>query len=287
MLSLRAGASSVVLAPETGGGLVGWTFAGIPVLRRALPQAIVQGNVRGLAGFPLLPFCNRIAYGRFGWDGHAYQVARNFGDHPHTIHGVGWQSAWTVRDIAAGSVALVLTHRPDRHWPFAFAAALHVSLAERELRVGLQVDNRHSGPAPAGLGLHPYFPRAMFQTLRFNATGVWTTGADSLPDRHIAVPAGWDHSAGRAVGSVVLDHCFTGWDGRATLAGRDLTLTLRAAPNLPFVQVYTPEGQDYVCVEPVSHMPDAINRPDRCGCWRRGRGWRRKSRLRCVRRSGQ
>ena len=26
--------------------------------------------------------------------------------------------------------------------------------------------------------------------------------------------------------------------------------------------VYTPEGKDYFCVEPVSHMTDAINRMD-------------------------
>lgn len=261
MLTLHAGESSAVIAPETGCGLLGWTVAGIPMLRRALPEAIVQGNVRGLAGFPLLPFCNRIAYGRFAWDGQDYQLARNFGDHPHAIHGVGWQSAWVVRDIAAGSAELALTHRPDRHWPFAFAAVLRVRLTERELRVVMQLVNRHGGPAPAGLGLHPYFPRAVFHTLRFSATGVWTTGGASLPDRHIVVPAGWDHSAGRAIGSVALDHCFTGWDGRATLTGRDLALTLLATPNLPFVQVYTPEGQDYFCVEPVSHMPDAINRP--------------------------
>jgi len=261
MLTLRAGESSVVLAPETGGALVGWTFSGAPVLRRALPEAIVQGNVRGLAGFPLLPFCNRIAWGRFRWDGLDYQLERNFGDHPHTIHGVGWQSGWTVESVSEAAASLGLQYHPDpRRWPFAFAAALRFALTEQALHVTLRLTNRHSGPAPAGLGLHPYFPRSGFQDLRFRADGVWLSDANALPARHVPVPAEWDHSGGRRIGTVALDHCFTGWDGTVRLQGAGLSLTIEA--DAPLLQVYTPEGQDFFCVEPVSHMPDAINRPE-------------------------
>lgn len=260
MLRLQAGDSSVVLAPEIGGALVGWTLAGIPVLRRAAPDAIVHGKVGGLAGFPLLPFCNRIAYGRFHWDGRDYQLARNFGDHPHTIHGVGWQSAWSVADVSPASVSLALRHRPDRHWPFAFAAELRLALAERELQVALRLTNQHGAPAPAGLGLHPFFPRATFQTLRFHASGVWLNGPDALPDRHVALPAEWDYRNGRSVDVPELDNCFTGWDGTAELRGAELNLTVQASPNFAQLQVYTPPQQEFFCVEPVSHMPDAINR---------------------------
>ncbi len=262
MLTLRAGESSLVLAPETGGALLGWTLGGVPVLRRALPDAVVQGRVGGLAGFPLLPFCNRIAYGRFRWDGRDYQLDRNFGDHPHTIHGVGWHSAWTVLDASDSAVTLGLEHAAAPHrWPFAFAAQLRMDLSETGLQVRLGLTNRHDRPAPVGLGLHPFFPRASFQTLRFRAEGVWLTGPNSLPDRHEPVPADWDHGDGRPVGSVVLDHCFTGWDGTALLQGESLRLTIQADPKLRFVQVYTPAGMDFFCVEPVSHVPDAINRP--------------------------
>ena len=143
----------------------------------------MQGKVGGLAGFPLLPFCNRIAYGRFRWQGRDYQLARNFGDHPHTIHGVGWQSAWTVAAVSNRSATLELRHRPDRHWPFACTAELRLTLAERELHVALRLTNRHNAPAPAGLGLHPFFPRATFHTLQFNAGGVWLSGPELAAGR--------------------------------------------------------------------------------------------------------
>lgn len=260
MLGLQAGESSVVLAPEIGGALAGWTFAGVPVLRRPLPEGIVQGRVGGLTGFPLVPFCNRIAYGRFRWDGRDYQLARNFGDHPHTLHGVGWQSPWAVRAVSTRSAALELRHAPDRHWPFPFTADLRLALAERELQVTLRMTNQHGASVPAGLGLHPFFPRATFRTLRFNAGGVWLNGSDSLPDRQVAPPNGWDYRNGQSVDDPALDNCFTGWDGSAILHGDAFSLTIQGASNLRYLQVYTPPGQDFFCVEPVSHMPDAINR---------------------------
>ena len=47
------------------------------------------------------------------------------------------------------------------------------------------------------------------------------------------------------------------------MRGADLSLSIQAASNLRYVQIYTPPNQDFFCVEPVSHMPDAINRaPD-------------------------
>ena len=262
MLRLQAGEASVVLAPEIGGALVGWTVGPLPVLRRALPESIVHGGVRGLAGFPLVPFANRIAYGRFQWDGQAYQLARNFGDHSHTIHGVGWQSVWMVEQVSAEAATLRLDYRPrPERWPFPFEAELHFALTEDALTAALRVTNRHTAAAPAGLGLHPYFPRSMFSRLRFTAAGVWLNGADALPNRHESVPQDWDHRGGRQVGSVVLDNCFTGWDGVAELEGAQLSLRLEADATLRHLQVYTPEGQDFFCVEPASHMPDAINRP--------------------------
>ncbi len=101
MLTLRAGEASVVLAPETGGSIVGWTVGPHHVLRPALVDQLVHGAVRGMAAYPLIPFSNRIANGRFTFAGRTYQLARNFGDEPHAIHGVGWTSVWNVAAVSA------------------------------------------------------------------------------------------------------------------------------------------------------------------------------------------
>jgi aldose 1-epimerase len=173
MLTLQCGQSSLVLAPEFGGAIVGWMRGNAALLRRSVPDAIVAGNVRGLGCFPLVPFSNRIAQGRFRWEGVEYQLDRNFGDHPHTIHGVGWKRAWEVASAGATSATLTLRHDAvgdqARRWPFAFAAAQRFTLSADALHVATVLRNLHSSPAPAGMGLHPYLPRAGGATLWFDA----------------------------------------------------------------------------------------------------------------------
>ena len=58
-----------------------------------------------------------------------------------------------------------------------------------------------------------------------------------------------------------LDHCFGGWDGRAELhwPETDLTLAIEATPALQHLVIYVPPGQDFFCVEPVSHANDGFN----------------------------
>jgi len=264
MLELRSGSMSAIVAPERGAAVLGWLRDATPILRRAAATAVF-GAAGAMGAFPLVPYCNRIAFGRFRWGGRDYTLHRNFGDHPHTLHGIGWQRAWTVESAEPAFTELSLEHDPltagAEGWPFAFRATASYRMTRDALHVGLSVTNRHAEPAPAGIGLHPYFPRHVFTALRFTATGVWVNDSTALPVSHEAVPAAWDHAAGRQVGSVVLDNCFTGWDGQATLVGTGLSLSLTADTAFRNLQVFTPPGATAFAAEPVSHAPDAINRP--------------------------
>ena len=62
----------------------------------------------------------------------------------------------------------------------------------------------------------------------------------------------------RSVASEPLDNCFTGWNGEARIPGP----RIHADGIFGNLQVFTPAGADFFCVEPVSHVPDAINRPE-------------------------
>lgn len=265
MLTLRAGEASVVLAPEMGGSIVGWTVGAHRVLRPPLVDPMVWGSVRGMAAYPLVPYSNRIANGRFAFAGEMYQLARNFGDEPHSIHGVGWTSRWDVAEISARAARLTLDHdargASARGWPFRFAAELGFVLAADGLVVRMAMTNHHDRPAPAGLGLHPFFPRTAEATLRFKAGGVWRNGADHLPGVKIQVPPEWSHDPARRVGTATLDNLFLEWEGEAdiTLAPSPITVRLSASPPFRRLVVYVPDGKPYFACEPVSHRTDAIN----------------------------
>jgi aldose 1-epimerase len=268
MLTLHAGESSLVLAPEIGGAIVGWTFGATPLLRRPEPDAILGRNARGLGCFPLVPFSNRIGQARFGWEGHEHVLERNFGDRNQCIHGIGWQKIWETASVSATSAILSLRHEATgdhaRRWPFSFVAEQRFILTPDTLHVALTLTNTHAHPAPAGLGLHPYFPRARTATLRFKAGAVWLNGADMLPASRLAVPAAWDHASGQTIGRTSLDNCFAGWDGRVHIgwASGGPGLAIEASEPFRHLIVYTPPDHDFFCVEPVSHLTDAINRMD-------------------------
>jgi aldose 1-epimerase len=249
MLNLRSGYSSLQLVPEHGGAIFDWRFAHKPVLRA----------VKGLGCFPLIPYANRIANGKFKWRGFSCQVPLNFGDHPHSIHGIGWQRPWKVEGSGTDNARLTLAHDGFGGWPFRFTAEQYFELTPDSLRIELRMTNRHTEAAPAGLGLHPYFRRPPGATLRFNAQTVWLTDPTALPIGQSAVPDALNPTNGLDVNSVRLDNCFSGWDGIAHLDFGAVRLTIEASDAFRHLQVYTPHGEDFFCLEPVTHRPDAIN----------------------------
>jgi aldose 1-epimerase len=262
MLTLKSGASSLVVAPEHGAGITGWMVGRTPMLRRALPQASVGGDSHAMGCFPLVPYGNRIGQGRFQWNGTEYVLQRNFGDHPHTIHGIGWQQAWTVAEASQCFVSLILLHQPNGSWPFAFDAEVGYRLSDAALTVTIHLTNRHDKAAPAGIGVHPYFPKLGDPALRFDAGGAWENGPDSLPRRHGMPQVDWLHTDPRLVARSRLDNCFTDWEGTADILAGPAKLRIMASDVFRQLQVFTPSWADFFCVEPVSHVPDAVNRTD-------------------------
>ncbi len=106
MIQLARGGDSLILAPECGGAIVGWTRDGRHLLRRPSPESVLGGHPGAMGLFPLVPYCNRIGHRRFTWNGHSIELAANFGDHAHAIHGLGWQRPWLMESVSADTVTL-------------------------------------------------------------------------------------------------------------------------------------------------------------------------------------
>ena len=56
------------------------------------------------------------------------------------------------------------------------------------------------------------------------------------------------------------DNGFEGWKGPARI--RDEKVSLQLTSSLPYLVVYTPQHKDYFCIEPVSHVGNAIHMAD-------------------------
>jgi aldose 1-epimerase len=265
ILSLHAGDLSLDLVPGTGGSIARFRMGVVDLMRPSSSAEVAEGLPRSLASFPLVPFSNRIKTGIFAFNGKSYELAKNFGDHPHTIHGNAWQRPWRVEVSRPSYAHLVVEHDPARDgpesWPFAFRAAQVFRLEPELAEVTITVRNQDQRPMPAGLGLHPYFPRTPDVRLTARCQGVWLSSADLVPLEHVPVPEKWDFSRGRQIQGVDVDNCFTGWDGEARIdwPARHRGVVIEASESLRKLVVYVPPDRDFFAVEPVSNVNDGFN----------------------------
>ncbi len=267
-VNLQAGDLRLILDPETGGAIAAFTWRDVAVLRAVTDPRLAAQRGRAVAAYPLIPFANRVGGGRFSFAGQAYQLARNFGDDSNTIHGNAWMHAWTVASSDATRAHLTLDFAPAAdlaaQWPFAYSAEQTFELSADGLHIKMSVRNTDTRAFPAGIGLHPYVARAPDTSLRFEADTFWTTGPNGLPLAREAVHGALEFDTGRMLGNTEIDTCYAGWGGEAvvTQPERGMMLTLSAGPPTDHLQLYTPAGRDFIGLEPVSNMPDALGRMD-------------------------
>jgi aldose 1-epimerase len=262
-LTLTRGAAHCDILPQVGGSIGSWSVGGQEMLRTANASGIASRDPYATAGFPLVPYSNRIAQGRFEWRGKSFALAQNFPPEPHAIHGVGFERPWRVQTLDRDSAVLRLTHLPDAAWPWAFEARQRITLTDDLLILEFDAVNLESHAVPLAFGHHPYFPRDGAR-LTFHAQGVWLTGDDGLP-REQVLPAGhFDFSKGAAVDNANIDHCFTGWNGLAIIAWphKPQAVGITASRELSNAVVYIRPDLDAFCFEPVAHVNNALNRHD-------------------------
>lgn len=255
LLSLVAGRLALDLAPAAGGSIARFGVDGKDVLRPMSVQAVASGKGNEAAAYPLVPYSNRIANGRLIVAGRTYQLPPNWPGVDHPMHGEGWANPWQVARQDRTSADLIHEHDGKSGWPFRYRARQSFRLDDEALTVGLSIENHEDQPVPAGLGLHPFFARNAETGLAFRAGSVWLADREVLPTERIAVPEAWDFAQPRRVGDVVLDNCFEGWDGKASVnwPDRGLRIDVAASSTFRHLVVYVPQGRSYLAVEPVSH----------------------------------
>lgn len=253
MLRLAIDDLELLLAPECGGGIAAFRWRGIDVMR----AGVGASSVLGLASFPLLPFSNRIAGASFAAHGRTVALPPNFATdgRAELIHGFGWQAAWQVAEHGAAEARITHSHRGG-DWPWPYFAEQHFALTGDGLVHQLRIRNDGNSAMPAGLGIHPYFPRAGAR-LDLPLSGRWESDGHCLP-------TGWTPLAAQPewFGGDAIDHVFTGRRGPIGISWPSHRLTIAPTGDLGFTVVYVPQGADYFCVEPVSHMTNAVNRDE-------------------------
>jgi aldose 1-epimerase len=261
MIELANGVSKCVLRPDIGGSILSWEYDGQSMFRTVpnLGKGGLQATDMGC--FPLAPFSNRIADGRFNWASKSYQLPMNAPPEPHAHHGIGWQSPWQVVKLTDHTAVLSLENSDLDKWPWPFGVRQEIDLGQDRLAIVLTLTNLGSVDMPGGLGIHPFFA-SKSAVLHFPAATIWDNDARKIPIFERRVAGKYDFTIARTIDGQDIDNVYSDWTGQAEIAWQEQRHQIRLSADVGASVLYIPKDGDFLCLEPVSHITNAINMPD-------------------------
>ena len=268
-LTLESAQQRLQLAPEYGGGIIGWDWKlggqWSPLFR---PWNGESEDRYTLSCFPLVPWSNRITGGGFEHEGAFHPLRLNRTGESYPIHGDGWLQAWQVSERAGDRIKFTLESDKFDGNPYHYRSTQTFLLLPDGLQIDLTVTHLGPGSLPYGLGLHPYFMRNAQTRFMAKAEGVWLSGDDPIPVEHVTnFPETFDYNTPAPLEGPMIDHCFSGWNGKAVIEypDRALTLTMVMPDCNGYSLMYRPPGYDFFCFEPITHPIDAFHMPEQPG----------------------
>lgn len=258
---------------EVGGGIRSYVVGDRAVLDPYAPDAMCDGA----RGAPLIPWPNRLADGRYGFEGENYQVALSEPEKHNAIHGLLRWQPWHALRHARTQVAMATTLFPTPGYPFHLEIEIDYRLDDEGLTVTTTATNVGGRPCPFGAGQHPYLSPG--SGLIDECTLTLSAATRILTDEQRQLPVGregvegtaYDFREPRLLGPQKLDFPFTDLsrdaDGRAwaRLRGTDgHSAELWTDERYSIIELYTgdtlaPDRQRRgLGAEPMSCPPNAF-----------------------------
>ena len=197
-------------------------------------------------------------------DGATYHLRPNTDGDPLYLHGDGWLVDWRTVEQCPDAVTLRHEQTPSDATPYVYRAEQRIAITKGCLQLDLSVENRGGVTLPFGLGQHLFFPLTRTTRLEAEASHLWTEAAHNLPGAREPVGGDLDFRKPATVPHRWINNAFEGWDGRAQMSwpGLGLGVEIEADPVFGCYMIHVPgEDADFVCFEPMSHLPDGHNMP--------------------------
>ncbi len=263
-MELRSRTARAIVLPEHGGRLhqlyvtAGETEHALLLSPDDPAEYSAQPHWGG--SFVMAPWPNRIAGGRFRFDGRVWAVPITSG--ANAIHGLVAGAAWRV--VARTARVVELLCELGESWPWPGSVWQRIELTDSALRHKHEVSSQRE-PLPARCRWPPWFRRDVADSravrIAIPATRHYTL-QDRLPTGETAAPQGQASLDGRApLGERRLDDCYAGLAGPSVIQWDNLSLRMLVTSAQPHVMVYTPA--EAVCIEPQTCAPNAFNLEER------------------------
>jgi aldose 1-epimerase len=258
---------------EVGGGIREY-FDG----DRAVLEPYAVGDLcDGAHGAVLAPWPNRLADGRYSFDGAERQLALTEPGKGNAIHGLLRWRPWRALEQGPERVLVAARIHPEPGYPFDLEVRVEYGLGPEGLTVTSTARNLGETPCPYGTGQHPYLSPGSGKIddcrLELPAETLITTDSErGLPNGRQPVAGGpLDFFVSRGLGSSVIDSPFTDLRrdtvgrARARLSAPDgATVELWVDESYPYLEVFTGDTlaparrRHGLGLEPMSCPPNAF-----------------------------
>lgn len=195
---------------EVGGAIREYFVGERAVLDPFAPEAICDGA----HGTPLIPWPNRLADGRYHFDGRDYQVPLTEPEKQNAIHGfLRWRN-WHPLVHDAQRVVMGNRLYASAYYPFSLDLEVAYELGEGGLAVAISATNLGSTACPYASGQHPYLSPGTGLidecTLQLDAaTRIVSDPVRQLPTGQEAVAGTeFDFRSARRIGTQAVDFAF-------------------------------------------------------------------------------
>lgn len=258
---------------EVGAGVREYAVEGKPVLE---PYGLGE-MCDGAHGAPLIPWPNRLADGRYRFDGIEHQLPLSEPSKHNAIHGLLRWRSWRATERESHRVVMSARLHPQPGYPFALEVSIAYELGDAGLLVSTTAANIGERACPYGVGQHPYISAGEGLIddclLELPArTRILTDDERQLPCGREPVRDGhFDFFKPRRLGEIPIDSAFTDLvrdvDGCVVtrLSRRDGSrVELWADEHHQFIEIYTgdtlspPRRRRGLAVEPMTCAPNAF-----------------------------
>lgn len=233
------------------------------------PSPVTIRSFGDVPCFLMAPYPNRIRDGHFNFKGKDYLLSHSL---PHALHGYVCDTKWNTANYSEKAATLNFLSgstesSPNFSFSFPFSAQVNYEIKDDKFISTCRIINTGDSTMPVGCGFHPFFLKSLGISresvqMRFNAEGEFAN-SDGIP-----LPSGppgkieqnHDFRAFHQL-TTALDHCFTGWNGKAQLRWPEsaVELVLEASPNSRFLVIYNPIEENFFALEPQTQMIDGVN----------------------------
>ena len=206
--------------------------------------------------FVMAPWPNRIANGRFTFEGRTYQLPVN--RQGHAIHGVGFGREWNCERVDDHTYELDLWLDDIHEW---LGISHWITIMDDGVDHEIEIMGS-ANPYPAGCGWHPWFRRDVRPgsdvRVLVDADERYGLSDDRIPTGNVLLVDGdYDLRAYPPLGERRLDDCYRRVRDPMRVSWGDVEVTMTSSDNVTHAVVHTPEHA--VCVEPQTCAIDAFN----------------------------